>query len=220
MRAPQYAGEQMLPVHVRRALGVAQLVGAATLLHSAAYSYWATVLAAWLLVVGATAAKRGRAWGVALGFAMAASFAAAFLLEMAPSWFCIVAAAGGLPFALTLRAFTRADKMATVALTALSAALGVAAASAWWFVAWPLFGALPLIRPTWHASIPSMLVGAGLLGIVAAAGWKRRGEAASRSRVSAGEHEAVRVGGLADDCGLEDDLSESDDAVSPHTLRR
>ena len=87
-------------------LVIAQVVGAATLLRSVAYDRWITVLAAALLIVGASAARRGRSWGVGLALGAAASFPVAWAIGIAPPWFCLV---GALPFAIASRAFARFD---------------------------------------------------------------------------------------------------------------
>ena len=74
-------------------LYVAQLVALATIVRSVLFERWVTVLASVLLIVGAQAAARSRAWGVGLALAMAGAFPAAHLLGMAPAWFWLVGVA-------------------------------------------------------------------------------------------------------------------------------
>lgn len=136
---------------LRLSLVAAQLVGAATLLRSIAYDRWITVIAAVLLIAGATAAQRGRAWGVALAFAAAAAFPVAFAIGIAPAWFCLVGLIGALPFALTSRAFARVDKGATALLTVLAASTGAAGAIAWKQYAWDVFEMFPSWMPSREA---------------------------------------------------------------------
>lgn len=132
-------------------LFAAQLVGAATLLRSVAYDRWITVLASVLLIVGATAARRGRSWGVGLSLAAAAAFPMAFLIGIAPPWFCLVGLAGALPFAIASRAFARFDKGATALLAVLAASTGAIAAVAWKEYAWSIFQMFPVSRPSIEA---------------------------------------------------------------------
>ena len=103
----------VLPRAVRYSLFATELVAFATLLRSVAYDRWITVLASVLLIMGAGAARRGRAWGIALAFAAAAAFPTAWVIGIAPAWFCLVGAAGALPFLFVVRAFARFDRSAT-----------------------------------------------------------------------------------------------------------
>lgn len=132
-------------------LVAAQLVGAATLLRSVAYDRWITVLASVLLIVGATAARRGRSWGVGLALGAAAAFPVAWAIGIAPPWFCLVGLVGALPFAIASRAFARFDKGATALLAFLAAAAGTIGAVAWKEYAWSIFTMFPASRPSIEA---------------------------------------------------------------------
>ncbi len=138
----------MLPRHLRTALVLVQLVSVLTLMRSIAFDRWITVLASLILLLGAAAAKRGRAWGVALTFAQAMAFPVAVLIGIAPPWFCLVGVAGALPFLLTSGAFARVDKGATRMLAALAMMGGAAGAVAWKHYAWSVFQAVPALLPS------------------------------------------------------------------------
>lgn len=145
-------------------LVVLQLVGLATLLRSIAFDRWITVLASVLLLVGASAAHRGRSWGVALSFAAAVAFPVAWAIGIAPPWFCLVGVAGAMPFALTSKAFARFDKGAATLLTVLAASAGAIGAIAWKEIAWTVFEMVPALRPSLHAQH-----GLALIAVVASA---------------------------------------------------
>ena len=132
-------------------LFAAQLVGAATLLRSVAYDRWITVLASVLLIAGATAARRGRSWGVGLALSAAAAFPVAWFIGIAPLWFCFVGLIGALPFAIASRAFARFDKGATALLALLAGSAGAIGAIAWKEYAWSIFQSFPISRPSIEA---------------------------------------------------------------------
>lgn len=159
---------------LQRSLVAAQLVGAATLLRSVAYDRWITVLAAALLIVGATAARRGRSWGVGLALGAAASFPVAWAIGIAPPWFCLVGVVGALPFAIASRAFARFDKGATALLAFLAASTGAIAAIAWKQYAWSFFTTFPVSQPSLEAQHGLAL--ATLATLVVVAGVVTRGK--------------------------------------------
>jgi hypothetical protein len=127
-----------------------ELAGAATLIRSIAYDRWITVLASVLLLVGATATRRGRAWGVGLTFAAASAFPVAWAIGIAPAWFGLIGLLGALPFALMTRAFVRFDARATALLAAIAAALGASGAIAWKQYHLVAFQAFPSLLPSLH----------------------------------------------------------------------
>jgi hypothetical protein len=153
---------------LRLSLLAVQLVGIATLLRSIAYDRWITVLASVLLIVGASAAQRGRSWGVALSFGAAAAFPVAWAIGIAPPWFCLVGIIGALPFALASRAFARFDRGATALLAVLAASAGAFGALAWKEYAWSLFMSFPSIRPSLEAQHGLALTAVVASAIVAA----------------------------------------------------
>jgi hypothetical protein len=89
---------------------------------------WATVAACLLMLVGATAAVRGRAWGVFLVGAAAMSFAGAHAVGIAPAWFVLVAAGGGLAVATALRPLYRLDRTALLAALVVTVLVGLGGA--------------------------------------------------------------------------------------------
>jgi len=141
----------VLPRNVERSLLVAQVLGAATLLRSIAYDRWITVLVALLLITGTVAAQRGRTWGVALAFAVAAWFPVAFLVGIAPAWFVLVGLASALPFAQLWRSFARFDRGATVLLAGMAITGGALGAIVWKNIAWTIFTMIPALRPGAYA---------------------------------------------------------------------
>jgi len=183
----------MVDLHrLQRSLVAAQLVGAATLLRSVAYDRWITVLAAVLLIVGATAARRGRSWGVGLALAAAAAFPVAWAIGIAPPWFCLVGIVGALPFAIASRAFARFDKGATALLAFLAASAGAIGAIAWKEYAWSIFTTFPISRPSIEAQHGLALATLTTIVAVAAVMAKgKRGELAGGPHVRIAEH--VRV---------------------------
>jgi hypothetical protein len=90
-----------------------------------------TASAAAGLVVGATSGMLRRTWGVGLMLASATSFFAAGALEMGPPFFFAVAAAGALPFVLTVKYMARFDIGATILFALLAGVLGLGAALSW-----------------------------------------------------------------------------------------
>ncbi len=203
-------------------LVAAQLVGAATLLRSVAYDRWITVLAAALLIVGATAARRGRSWGVGLALGAAASFPVAWAIGIAPPWFCLVGIVGALPFAIASRAFARFDKGATALLAVLAASTGAISAIAWKEYAWSFFTTFPISQPSLEAQHGVAL--ASLATLVVVAGVLARGKhgLAGGQRVRVAEQ--LRVGestGREKDATLDLDLLDAeDDANSTAPQRR
>jgi hypothetical protein len=149
-------------------LFAAQLVGAATLLRSVAYDRWITVLASALLILGATAARRGRSWGVGLALGAAAAFPVAWGIGIAPVWFCLVGLVGALPFVIASRAFARFDKGATTLLAVLAASTGAIGAIAWKEFAWSIFRTFPLSRPSIEAQHGLALSALTAVAVVAA----------------------------------------------------
>lgn len=119
-----------LALHAAQLAGLCALVRALLALptHPLAAS---TALGAAGLLAGATAALFARTWGIGLAFAAAVSFASAAALHIAPSWFWLVAAAGALPQALTVKPFARFDRGATALFIGIATALGASAALAW-----------------------------------------------------------------------------------------
>jgi hypothetical protein len=174
------------------ALHFAELVGVATLLRSVAYDRWITVLASVLLVVGAIAAQRGRAWGVGLAFGSAVAFPVAWAIGIAPLWFVLVGIFGALPFALTFRSFARFDKGATALLTFLAAAAGTLGAVAWKQYALATFALFPSLLPSLHPQHAGALMMMAVLGAVA--NHMRRRSPTTLDPRRGGEEQRVRIG--------------------------
>jgi hypothetical protein len=204
---------------LQRWLFATQLVGAATLLRSVAYDRWITVLAAALLIAGATAARRGRSWGVGLALGAAAAFPVAFMIGIAPPWFVLVGLVGAMPFAIASRAFARFDKGATVLLAALAASAGAIGAIAWKEYAWSIFQSFPLSRPSIEAQHGLALTALTALAVVAGLTTrKKRGDATGSERVRIAEHVRVSDDAHRDEAeGLEVDPleHEHDDTPGP-----
>lgn len=154
----------MLAHRLRHSLYVAQLVALATLVRSVAFDRWITVLASLLLFAGATAATRGKTWGIGLSLAAATVFPAVWALGMAPGWFLIVGLLGALPFVHTSRVLAKFDARATAVLATIAASLGVGVAFAWRAYAWDLFSSIPALRPSFYphhlAAVLAILAGA------------------------------------------------------------
>lgn len=203
---------------LKLSLLVLQLVGVATLLRSVAYDRWITVLAAVLLLVGATAAQRGRAWGVALALGSAAAFPVAWAIGIAPAWFCAVGVFGALPFLIASRAFARFDKGATALLAVAAASAGAIGALGWKQFAWSVFTTFPSWAPSSEAQH-----GLALTAIVASAVLATRigrgvGE---QPRVRVAEH--VRVAGTSEsalDATADDEEANDAAAYEPRRARR
>ncbi len=160
----------MLPEPLRRSLLALEIVAFATLLRSVAFDRWITVLVSALLLASAFAAGRGKAWGVVGALMMSTFFPVAFLLGMAPAWFVVVGALGALPFAMTWRAFARADRGATAWLAGIGATAGSGLAFLWKVIAWPLFWTFPALFPSarpGHGLLVSALLVAGAAAVAA-----------------------------------------------------
>lgn len=154
----------MVAHRLRNSLYVAQLVALATLVRSVAFDRWITVLASLALFAGATAATRGKTWGVGVALAAATVFPAVFALGMAPGWFLMVGLLGALPFLHASRVLAKFDARATAILATLAASLGVGVAFAWRAYAWDLFSSIPALRPSFYphhlAAVLAILAGA------------------------------------------------------------
>lgn len=184
----------MLPRNLHNALLATQLVGFLTLLRSVAFERWITVLGAALLIGGATAALRGRTWGVALALLSASAFPVAWAVGIAPAWFLGVGVVGALPFILAAPALRRLDRTATAVLASLAMLVGAAVAVTWRVAAWDVFRAYPAVWPSSFAQngwSVLALFAAGVAGFVAQGLGYRRAEV----RVASGDQ--VRVAGLA-----------------------
>lgn len=155
----------MLPRNVRLSILLVQLVSIATLMRSVAFERWITVVASLVLLLGAYAAKRNRAWGVALMFAQAAAFPVAFMIGIAPAWFCLVGAVGAIPFLLAAPGFARLDRGAARLLATLAIAGGSLGAIAWKNIAWDVFEAIPFLSPSGYAHHGWIVAALAALGL-------------------------------------------------------
>jgi hypothetical protein len=191
----------MSPDRLRTALIAAQVVSIATLFRSVVYERWITVLASFLLLVGASAALRGRTWGIGVSLAAATAFPAAWLLGIAPPWFALVGWIGALPFMLSLRAMAQFDKGAT-ALGATLAGVGAIGSAITFKAAAPwLFSTFPSLRPSWEAGNIwwALFITTVALVLAISSGAKRAALASSstevhtRSAAAASEASRVRV---------------------------
>jgi hypothetical protein len=169
-----------------------QLVGVATLLRSIAYDRWITVLASALLLVGATAARRNKSWGVALALGAAAAFPVAWAIGIAPFWFCLVGAVGALPFLIASRAFARFDKSATAVLAMAAGGMGAVGALTWKEIAWPLFMEYPSLRPSIMAQHELLLLPV-LACVILAMRVGRGGATSARLRIAETTEPTARV---------------------------
>lgn len=177
----------MLPRSLRLSLYAAQLVAFLTLLRSIAFDRWITVLASVILFAAASAAHRGKSWGVGVMFGQAVAFATAWAVGIAPPWFVLVGLIGALPAILTTRALARFDKGATAILGTFALAAGALGAIGWKAIAWSIFEAFP---STWPSAYPHH----GLLLALLAAGGAAAAGAAMRKENSANDaDEGVRV---------------------------
>ena len=183
----------VLPRRVRLSLLAVQVVSVLTLLRSIAFDRWITVVASLLLIGGAMAARRGKAWGIGLTFATAVWFPAAFAIGIAPAWFSIVGLVAALPFAFTLRPFARFDKGATALLAGIAAATGTAIAVAWKEMAWSIFQIVPSLAPTGVAQ-HGLLVATTLLVVLGIASRDRLRSAPDEARIRVGERVRVSEG--------------------------
>lgn len=169
------------------------MVGFATLLRSVAYDRWITVLASLLLVVGATAALRGRTWGVALSFASAVAFPVAWAIGIAPIWFVGVGVIGAMPFVLASSALDRVDRNATALLAILAAGGGALAAIVWKVVAWETFRAFPSLTPSGlphHGALVTALLTFAMVTIAMGSRGSRGSRVAAPDRVRIGAVDA------------------------------
>jgi hypothetical protein len=178
----------MSPDRLRTALIAAQIVSIATLFRSVVYERWITVLASLLLLAGASAALRGRTWGIGVSLAAATAFPAAWLLGIAPPWFALVGWIGALPFMLSLRAMAQFDKGAT-ALGAALAGVGAIGSAITFKAAAPwLFSTFPSLRPSWEAANfgPALIITTVALGLTITSRPKRAALASSSAGVHTG----------------------------------
>ncbi|MBL9022852.1 MAG: hypothetical protein JNL21_11690 [Myxococcales bacterium] len=182
----------MLPGPLRRLLLALEIVAFAILLRSVAFDRWITVLVSALLLASAFAAGRGKAWGVVGALMMSTFFPVAFVLGMAPAWFVVVGALGALPFAMTWRAFARADRGATAWLAGIGATAGSALAFLWKTMAWPLFLTFPALFPSARPG-HGLLVSALLVAGAAAAAVRWKGARRVASPASAATFTRVRI---------------------------
>jgi hypothetical protein len=120
------------------------------------------------LLLGASAAHRNRAWGVALMFAQAIAFPVAFFIGIAPSWFCVVGTLGAVPFLLTAPGFARVDRGATRVLAALAIAGGAAGAIAWKELAYSIFESFPAVAPSIYPQHGFIVAAVAALGVAGA----------------------------------------------------
>jgi hypothetical protein len=165
----------VLPLRVRLSLNAVHAVAAATLLRSIVFDRWITVLASLFLIGGAFAAQRGKTWGIGLALGAAASFPTAWVIGIAPPWFCVVGALGALPFVLTSRAIARFDAAATALGAGLALIVGTLGAVGWRAAAPFLFVQIPALRPSRHAThggfLVALLATAACVAMLAV--WKR-----------------------------------------------
>lgn len=198
---------------------IAQLVALATLLRSVAFDRWITVLASALLFLGASAAAKGKTWGIALSLMSAVSFPVAFLIGIAPPWFALVGVAGVMPFLISLPAFAKFDKRATALLVAIASVFGAAGAIGWKAIAWDVFGAVPALSPSIFAEHPFLVAAIAAAGVTFIARSHRANKAlapaaGSNVRVAAAPVSHVRIAE-----GIELD-EEEELAVKPAAKRR
>jgi hypothetical protein len=165
----------MIPDRLRTALIAAHIVSLATLFRSVVYERWITVLASLLLLAGASAALRGRTWGIGVSLAAATAFPAAWLLGIAPPWFALVGLVGALPFVLSLRAMAQFDKVATALGTTLAGVGALGCAITFKIAAPWLFATFPSLRPSWEAGnfVPALIITTVAFGLSMAGRTKR-----------------------------------------------
>lgn len=215
----RYALHVVLPRHLRLSLYATQAVAFLTLLRSVALDRWITVLASVILFFAATAAHRGRSWGVGVAFGQAVAFAAAWAFGIAPPWFAVVGLVGALPAVFASRALARLDKTATVLLATLAASVGALGALAWKEIAWSVFTTFPSLWPSrypHHGFALLMLLAGGAAALGAALKREKAHEAAEDGvRVRVAEGERIRVG-LED---AEDDAAEVEENVALRARR-
>lgn len=201
----------MPPRNLHVALIAAHAVGFAALVRSVAFDRWITVLASVLLVAGATAALRGRTWGVVLAFASAVAFPTAWAIGIAPPWFVLVGVLGALPYLMVSSALARIDRRATSLLTALAWSVGALAAVGWKAFAWDVFAAFPSLTPSrlpQHGLAVVALMAAGMVSVIAASRDTRRRDGAGRA---VEDDAGVALGRIADEGPVRHRV-----AVDPH----
>jgi hypothetical protein len=129
-------------------LVLVQLAAFGTLLRSVALDRWISVAVSVLLIGAALAAQRGRTWGVALSFALGATFFGVWALGIAPLFFAFVGVLAMLPFGRLYRHFAGFDRGAAAVLAVAASSAGLVSAVAWKAWALDLFRALPLLTPS------------------------------------------------------------------------
>lgn len=187
----------MLPRNVRLSFLLVQLTAIATLMRSIAFDRWVTVFASLLLLLGAAAAQRNRAWGVALMFAQAIAFPVAFMIGIAPPWFCLVGAVGMIPFLLTAPGFARLDRGATRLLATLAIAGGAVGAIAWKAVAWSVFESVPALMPSLYPHHGFVVAAVAALGIATAVRQRHLVDEGEDVAAGAGATSRARIAPLA-----------------------
>jgi len=185
-----YAQVSVLPRSLHTSLIATLVIGFATLVRSVAFDRWITVLASLLLIGGATAALRGRTWGVALSLAVAAAFPVAWAVGIAPFWFVGVGVIGALPYVLSWDALARLDRRATVLLASMAASAGALVAVTWKLVAWEVFQAFPSLWPSRSPQHGLAVTALLTIGVIAAVVFGRRYR---RQQVRVGTPDRVRV---------------------------
>lgn len=218
-RAVQVYDLEVLPHRLRSSLFVAQMVGAATLIRSIMFDRWITVLVSLLLIGGASAAIRGRTWGIALSLAAAAWFHVAAAIGIAPPWFILVGMLATMPFMHVVRPMARFDGKATAVLGLIAAALGAAGAIGWKLGFVTIVTQIPQLRPSFHANHGLLLA---LLGTVVFAnrarlvgGWEPPGARAGAARVRVAEDDATSVARAGEDALVDDHDAEHEGDFDP-----
>lgn len=216
----------VLPRNVSLSILLVQLVAIATLMRSIAFDRWITIFAALVLLVGAAAAKRNRAWGVALMFAQAIAFPAAFLIGIAPAWFCFVGAIGMIPFMLAAPGFARLDRGATRLLAALAVAGGSLGAIVWKKIAWDVFDAIPALYPSGYPHHGWIVAAVAALGLGIAFRGRKLVDAEEEAPAFAGATTNARIASPARiateeaSAGLEEEEGESADEAEEVLRKR
>lgn len=215
----------MLPRNVRLSILLVQLVSIATLMRSVALDRWITVFASLMLLLGAAAAKRNRAWGVALMFAQAIAFPVAFMIGIAPPWFCLVGAIGMIPFMLTAPGFAKVDRGATRLLASIALAGGSLGAILWKYVAYSVFEAFPSLAPSITPQHGFITAAIAALGIATAVRNRKLvdeddGEAGSSTGASAHSGTHARIAAPARIASIDEAEAEAEEEVEEEVLGR
>lgn len=218
----------VLPRNLRLVILLAQLVSIATLMRSIAFDRWITIFASLVLLLGAAAAKRNRAWGVALMFAQAIAFPVATMIGIAPPWFVLVGAIGMLPFLMTAPGFVRADRGATRVLTALAVAGGAIGAIGWKKIAWDVFEAFPFFWPSAYPHHGWVVAAVAALGVGIAVRDRKLldtdGESETASDATAFTQARVaapaRISGDVEAARIEEETDEEAEEVLGERMRR